>query len=75
MTAFWALVAMAGAAAVVDWVAVARHDTRLGYVAKPAVLVALTVACAVLPVWRTDLVDRRWWFVAALVCCWSATSC
>jgi uncharacterized membrane protein YhhN len=35
-------------------------------VAKPAVLVLLTSACAVLPASHTDLVDRRWWFVAAL---------
>ena len=37
--------------------------------AKPAVVAALVVAAAVIPVDRTDLVDRRWWFVAALVFC------
>jgi len=60
---------LAAVAAVVDWVAVAREDTRLEYVAKPAVLALLTVAAAVLPSTHTDLVDRRWWFVAALACC------
>ena len=69
VTAFWILVGLAAMAAVVDWVAVARDDRRLEYVAKPAVLGALTVAAAVLPAGHTDLVDRRWWFVAALACC------
>ncbi len=69
MTAFWILVALAAAASVVDWVAVARDDRRTEYVAKPAVLVALTLAAAVLPADHTDLVDRKWWFVAALACC------
>ncbi len=44
-------------------------DHRLEYVAKPTVLVALVVAAAAIPADRIDLVDRRWWFVAALVCC------
>jgi uncharacterized membrane protein YhhN len=69
VTAFWTLVGLAAAAAVVDWVAVARNDTRLEYAAKPAVLALLTAAAAVLPDAHTDLVDRRWWFVAALACC------
>jgi uncharacterized membrane protein YhhN len=69
VTVFWVLMAVAGAAALVDWTAVARSDTALGYVAKPTVLVALTAACAVLPDGRTDLVDRKWWFVGALVFC------
>ncbi len=69
MIAFWTLVGCAAAAAVVDWVAVARGDARLEYAAKPAVLALLTVAAAVLPDAHTDLVDRRWWFVAALACC------
>jgi uncharacterized membrane protein YhhN len=69
VTAFWILVGLAAVAAVVDWVAVARDDRRLEYVAKPAVLAALTAAAAVLPADHTDLVDRRWFFVAALACC------
>ena len=69
MTPFWILVGVAAAAALVDWTAVWRDDTRLEYVAKPAVLVLLTVAAAVLPAADTDLVARRWWFVAALACC------
>jgi uncharacterized membrane protein YhhN len=69
VTAFWILMSLAAVAAIVDWVAVAREDTRLEYVAKPAVLALLTVAAAVLPSTHTDLVDRKWWFVAALACC------
>jgi alkenylglycerophosphocholine/alkenylglycerophosphoethanolamine hydrolase len=69
VTAFWILMAGAAAAALVDWVAVGTDRTRLEYGAKPAVLTALVAAAAVLPVDRTDLVDRRWWFVAALACC------
>ena len=69
MTAFWFLIGVAAVAALVDWVAVARDDTRLEYAAKPAVLVALVLAAVVLPASHTDLVHRQWWFVAALVCC------
>ena len=69
MALFWTLVAVAGLVAVVDWLAVYRDDTRLEYVAKPAVLALLTVAAAVLPAAHTDLVDRKWWFVAALAFC------
>jgi len=69
MLAFWTLVAVAVVVAVVDWIAVARADRRLEYLAKPGVLMALTAACAVLPAGHTDLVDRKWWFVAALVAC------
>lgn len=65
---FWILVGVAAVAALVDWVAVARGDDRLEFAAKPAVLAALTVAAAVLPSDHSDLVHRRWWFVAALAC-------
>jgi len=68
VTRFWILVGVAGLAALVDWVAVARRDERLEYAAKPAVLAALILAAAVLPADHTDLVHRRWWFVAALAC-------
>jgi len=68
MAAFWILIGVAAVAALVDWVAVARDDRRLEWAAKPAVLAALTVAAAVLPADHTDLVARRWWFVAALAC-------
>ncbi len=67
MTIFWILIGVAAVAALVDWTAVARADTRLEYVAKPAVLVALTLAAVSIPAAHTDLVDRKWWFVAALV--------
>jgi len=69
VTAFRTLVGLAAVAAVVDWLAVCRRHERLEYAAKPAVLALLTAAAAVLPSADTDLVDRRWWFVAALVCC------
>jgi uncharacterized membrane protein YhhN len=62
------LLALAVVAAVVDWVAVGTGRTRLEYAAKPAVLVALAAAAALIPAGHTDLVDRRWWFVGALVC-------
>jgi uncharacterized membrane protein YhhN len=60
---------VAAGAAGVDWVAVGTDRHRLEYAAKPAVLAALVAAAAAIPTGRTDLVDRRWWFVAALVCC------
>ncbi len=63
MTA-WVLLAVAGVAAVVDWVAVAAGAKRIEYVAKPATL-ALLVALAV--VLDPRHADRRAWFVAALV--------
>ncbi len=67
MAAFVTCMVVAGLAAVADWTAVWRDDARLEYVAKPAVLAALAAAAVVLPAASTDLVDRRWWFVAALV--------
>ncbi len=69
MTAFATLMALAAVAAVVDWLAVGTANRRLEYAAKPAVLVALVTAAAVIPAGDTDLADRRWWFVAALSCC------
>jgi alkenylglycerophosphocholine/alkenylglycerophosphoethanolamine hydrolase len=67
--AVWILLAVAAVAAVTDWVAVATGNNRMEYGAKPAVLAALTAAAAVIPAGATDLADRRWWFVGALVCC------
>jgi len=69
VTAFTALMIVAAAAAVCDWVAVAMSRPHLEYAAKPAVLAALLAAAAVIPVTSTDLAERRWWFVAALGCC------
>jgi len=69
VTVFWILIGIAAVAALVDWVAVSGDDKRIEYAAKPAVLAALTLAAAVLPADHTDLVDRKWWFVAALACC------
>jgi alkenylglycerophosphocholine/alkenylglycerophosphoethanolamine hydrolase len=69
VTAVWILLAGAAVAAVTDWVAVATSKHRLEYLAKPAVLAALVAAAAVIPAGATDLADRRWWFVGALVCC------
>jgi uncharacterized membrane protein YhhN len=62
-TAIAALV-VAGVSAVANWVAKARGDRRLEYVAKPLTLLALVVAAATLD--PTDNA-QRWWFVAALV--------
>jgi alkenylglycerophosphocholine hydrolase len=69
VTAVWILLAVAAVAALTDWVAVATGNHQLEYGAKPAVLAALIAAAAVIPAEATDLVDRRWWFVGALVCC------
>lgn len=60
----WALMALTGVVAVVDWVAVARGNRRLEYVAKPATMVALLAVVATLD----DVPDvARWWFAAAVV--------
>ena len=68
MTAFWILFGVAAVSAVVDWSAVARGARRIEYAAKPMVLAALTLAAVVLPAGHTDLLHRKWWFVAALAC-------
>ena len=68
MTTVWILLAVAGRRR--GRLGRGGHaDHRLEYVAKPTVLAALVVAAAAIPADRIDLVDRRWWFVAALVCC------
>jgi uncharacterized membrane protein YhhN len=60
----WALLAVAGVFAVLNWVAVARDSKRLEHLSKPAAMVALVgVALALDPV----RADTRAWFVAALV--------
>ena len=69
MATFWVLMAGAAVAAGADWVAVGTSRRRLEYGAKPAVLAALVAAAASIPADQIDLVHRRWWFVAALVCC------
>jgi uncharacterized membrane protein YhhN len=69
VTAFAALMVVAAVAAAVDWVAVGTSNKQLEYLAKPAVLAALMAAAAAIPAGRIDLVDRRWWFVAALGAC------
>ena len=58
------LVALGVVIAVVDWVAVGTGNRRLEYVAKPATMVPLIAAAAVLDPVRPE---ERWWFVAALV--------
>ena len=60
----WALLVVAAAAAVADWVAVATHRKPLEYGAKPTVLAAIAAAAVVLT--PTDP-TRRAWFVAAFV--------
>lgn len=57
MTSFWALVAVAAVAAVIDWAAVWNGSPRARAVerfAKPAVLLALLAAAVVAPLDRTD---------------------
>jgi uncharacterized membrane protein YhhN len=66
--AAWVLLALAGAAAVADWVAVVRRPEgrALEYVAKPLTLIVLIgVAVALDP----ENGAQRGWFVAALVLC------
>ena len=60
-----ALVVAAVGVALLDWLAVARDDRRLEYVAKPLTMVLLVAAALAL-----DPVDgtARTWFVVALVC-------
>jgi len=57
------LLALAGAAAAVNWVGVARGDRRLVYAAKPSTLALLVGAAAVLD---ADDGAVRAWFVAGL---------
>jgi len=61
----WALIVLAAVIAVVDWVAVGTGNLRLEYVAKPATMVPLIVAAAIIDAVRPD---QTVWFVAALVC-------
>src|SRR5438445_13384539 len=64
----WAILSIAAAFAVVDWIAVSRRGASpaLEYVAKPATTAALIALAA-----AVDAVDpiRRDWFLAALVLC------
>lgn len=64
-SAAWIALGVAALAAVADWAAVARGNTRLEYVAKPLAMAALLIVAATL-----DPADptRRMWFVAAVGC-------
>ena len=62
-TTAWVLIAAAGVLAVADWRAVARRETTIEYVAKPATLAVLLAFAVVL---RPEHADQRGWFVAAL---------
>lgn len=62
-TTAWVLIAAAGVLAVADWRAVARRETTIEYVAKPATLAVLLAVAVVL---RPEHADQRGWFVAAL---------
>ena len=57
-----AALAVAGVAAVVDWIAVARRNTPREYLAKPLTMAALVVVAITL---EPIDADRRAWFVAA----------
>ena len=58
------LLAATGAAAVADWIAVARAQRMLEYAAKPLVMVGLIAVALTL---RATNPTQRWFFVAALV--------
>jgi uncharacterized membrane protein YhhN len=58
---------VAGLFATGDWIAKARSRTALEYLCKPATLVALIAAAALLDP-GVDAHTRRVWFVAALIC-------
>jgi uncharacterized membrane protein YhhN len=60
----WAALAVASVFAVADWIAKARNNRRLEYLAKPATIVALIVMATALDPANSG---RRAWFVAALV--------
>jgi len=60
----WVALAVAAVFAVADWIAKARDDRTLEYVAKPATIVALIVVATALDPAHSG---RRAWFVAALV--------
>jgi uncharacterized membrane protein YhhN len=59
-----ALLAATGVAAVADWVAIARSQPALEYVAKPLVMVGLVAVALAL---RPASGAQRWLFVVALV--------
>lgn len=63
-TATWVLLALAAVIAFVDWYAVVTERRPLEYVAKPATMLPLIAAAAVL---TPDVPAMRGWFVAALV--------
>ena len=59
----WVLVGLAGACALVDWIAVGRRSKILEYVSKPATLGLLIAAALALDPQQPG---RRAWFVVAL---------
>lgn len=62
----WTLLLLAAAAALTDWVAVARRDTALEGYAKPAATGAFLLAAVVIdPIFS----GQKWWFVLGLVLC------
>ena len=60
------LFALAGAAAVLNWVAVERENKRLEYIAKPATTLFLLAAAVAL---TPDSPSARGWLVVALAFC------
>jgi len=58
--------ALAGVAAVLNWIAVEREDKRLEYIAKPATTALLLAAAITLTPYSSA---ERGWFVAALAFC------
>ena len=64
MTVASAALLVAALAAVVDWIAVARSEKRIEYVAKPLAMAALVVVAVTVD---TSLDARRIWFAVACV--------
>jgi uncharacterized membrane protein YhhN len=69
VTAVWSLIALAGVAALADWLAVGTVNDRLQYAAKPAVLALLVAAAALIPTAHSVSGGRQGWFVVALSFC------
>lgn len=63
----WTFLVATVIAAVVDWVAILRHDLRIERLAKPAVIVALLAVAVTMEPARAALAEARPWLILALV--------
>jgi uncharacterized membrane protein YhhN len=62
----WAAMALAGIAAVADWAAVSARRKRVEYVAKPAVMLFLIAAVALMELLEPADPNMKAWFIVAL---------